>query len=304
MTSWRRIALPVAVVAGCLPSALALASPTTVARPAQHAAATASASPTSPAILQTPAAVMTASAKRGVKWSPGAAKYGVGKNLNLAVKGADGTTLRADVYYPTNTTTGKAAKGPFPVLLIQTPYGKSTAGASGAAESTGEDPYLVEHGYIDVVADVRGTGDSLGKFGLFDPAQTTDGVRLVNWAAKRAHSDHKVGLYGASYLGIDQLRTAGAVGAHSPLKAIFPVVTGTDLYRDTAFMGGILDSEFGVEYLGLTSGLNIVNPLASPQNLAGLTPIEIAHLEDLDSFDANFIVKTLSGGATAFDGSY
>jgi uncharacterized protein len=297
-----RLALPAAVVAGCLPAAFALAGParSASAHPATGPAAAASSS----SVLETPPQVMTASAKRGVHWTPEAAKYGVGSHLNLAVKGADDTTLRADVYYPTNTKTGKAAKGPFPVLLIQTPYGKSTAGASGAAESTGEDPYLVERGYIDVVADVRGTGDSLGQFGLFDPIQTKDGVRLVNWAAKRAHSDHKVGLYGASYLGIDQLRTAGAVGAHSPLKAIFPVVTGTDLYRDTAFMGGILDSEFGATYLGLTSGLNIVNPLASPQNLAGLTPIEIAHLEDIYNFDATFTAKTLTGGATAYDGKY
>jgi putative CocE/NonD family hydrolase len=316
MTSWRRIALPIAVVAGCLPSALALASPVppTHAPLTGHTAAahaTAVSSSTTPGassqpgqILQTPPQIMTASAKRGVKWSPGAAKYGVGSHLNLAVKGADATTLRADVYYPTNTTTGKAAKGPFPVLLIQTPYGKSTAGASGVAESTGEDPYLVQHGYIDVVADVRGTGDSQGQFGLFDPVQTRDAVKLVTWAARRAHSDHKVGLYGASYLGIDQLRTAGAVGAHSPLKAIFPVVTGTDLYRDTAFMGGILDSEFGVEYLGLTSGLNLINPVASPQNLAGLTPIEVAHIQDLYNFDVTFTAKSLTGGATAFDGSY
>ncbi|MFO1533911.1 MAG: SDR family oxidoreductase, partial [Thermoplasmatota archaeon] len=35
-----------------------------------------------------------------------------------------GTTLRADVYFPTTLETGKPAEGPFPVLVTQTPYGK------------------------------------------------------------------------------------------------------------------------------------------------------------------------------------
>ncbi len=117
----------------------------------------------------------------------------------------DGTVLRANVYYP--AVDGHAAPGPFPVLLPQTPYGKDSVAAVGGA--TGEDEYLVERGYIDVVADVRGTGDSGGQFGFFDPAQQQDGATLVRWAAQLPHSDGKVGLYGASYLGINQLLTVG-----------------------------------------------------------------------------------------------
>jgi hypothetical protein len=190
--------------------------------------------------------------------------------------------------------------------MTQTPYGKSTLGAFSS--STGADKYLVARGYLDVVVDVRGTGDSEGEFGLFDPAQVKDSVALVHWAADLPHSDGKVGLYGASYLGINQILTAGAVGKNSPLKAIFPVVSATDLYRDTAFMGGILDVEFGAAYLGLTSGLNLVNPLVTgatdPKSLAGLTPVAIDHLQDLFSFDTTFIANTLAGGADAYDGTY
>jgi putative CocE/NonD family hydrolase len=316
MKHWRGTALPAAIILGCLSGGLAVASPAPTASHAGHAGvatrataghdATSDSTPYSKpgAILKTPHSIMKHSAKPGAHWHPGKEKYGVGSHLNRAVTGAHGTTLRADVYFPTNEKTGKAAKGPFPVLLIQSPYGKSTAGASGFAASTGEDPYLVKHGFIDVVSDVRGTGDSQGQFGLFDPVQTKDSVKMLHWAARRKHSSHKVGLYGASYLGIDQIRTAGAVGRHSPLKAIFPVVSGTDLYRDTAFMGGILDSEFGAAYLGLTGGLNIINPLASPQNLAGLTAIEIQHLIDLYTFDATFTAKTLTGAPTAYDQHY
>ncbi len=255
-------------------------------------------------MLALPPDVAAASAAPGHPWSPEAATYGVGETQNIGVTMSDGTILRADVYFP--TTGGTAAPGPFPVIMTQTPYGKSTLGVAGSG--TGADQYLVQRGYLDVVADVRGTGDSEGQFGLFDPAQVQDAVALVDWAAKLPHSDGKVGLYGASYLGINQILTAGAVGRHSPLKAIFPVVAGTDLYRDTAFMGGLLDSEFGVTYLGLTSGLNLVNPaataLSDPASVAGLTPVEIDHLDDLYTFDATFTADTLTGGPTAYDGSY
>ena len=160
-----------------------------------------------------------------------------------------------------------------------------------------------------MVADVRGTGDSQGAFGLFDPIQDRDGVALVHWAAGRRGSNGKVGLYGASYLGINQLLTAAAVGRHSPLKAIFPVVPANDLYRDTATMGGLIDIEFDAFYLALTGGLNTVGPLLegleNPANLlADLYPGEVQHLTDLGTFDATFTAHTLTGGAPAYEGKY
>ena len=34
------------------------------------------------------------------------------------------------------------------------------------------------------------------------------------------------------------------------------MVPANDIYRDTSFMGGLLDFEFGEAYLGLTGALN------------------------------------------------
>lgn len=258
-----------------------------------------------------PASVLTASSAPGSHWRADKATYGVGKDSDRRVTMSDGTVLRADVYYPTGSN-GMRAPGRFPVVMTQTPYGKGLAGAappSFLGSQTGPNPYLVRRGYIDVVADVRGTGDSQGAFGLFDPVQDGDGVTLVRWAARLPHSNGRVGLYGASYLGIDQLLTAGRIGRHSPLKAIFPVVPGYDLYQDTATMGGLVDIEFDAFYLALTGGLNSVGPLLegleNPANLlADLFPGEVQHLADLDSFDASFSAKTLQGGPTAYDGKY
>ncbi|HSZ38130.1 MAG TPA: CocE/NonD family hydrolase, partial [Acidimicrobiales bacterium] len=115
-------------------------------------------------------------------WSPQPAVYGTGSVLDQPVTMADGTVLRADVYFPTAPGTTTAAAGHFPVLLQQTPYGKAFIVYAAAIAQTDVN-YLVDRGYIVVIADVRGTGDSGGTFDLFDPTQSTDGVTLADWAA-------------------------------------------------------------------------------------------------------------------------
>ena len=266
------------------------------------------------AVLTLGAAALPAAAAHGsggrAAWQPGPAVYGVGETSNVPVTMADGTVLRADIYFPTDRGTSAPAPGPFPVLLVQTPYGKSLSGGRQAAErtgglSTGFSSYLVPRGYIDVVADVRGTGASGGSWGLFDPVQQQDGATLVRWAAALPHSDGKVGTYGPSYLGIDQLLTANALGPGSPLKAMFPIVAGDDLYRDTAFMGGIPGIEFNLPYLLMTGGLHSVDaPLENPQDPAGSLRTVAEHEQGLLSLQARLILSIASGGDEAYDEAY
>jgi putative CocE/NonD family hydrolase len=265
---------------------------------------------------QLPASVISASAAAGSHWKPERATYGTASTNDIAVKGAGGTTIRVNEIYPT-TASGQPAKGPFPVLLTMTPYGKGQGGSSSAGSATsasggtatgGADNYLVKRGYIEVVEDVRGTGDSNGSWGLFDPIQQQDAIKVLNWAAQLAHSDGRVGTYGPSYLGIDQLLLAGAVGPSSPLKAIFPMVSANDIFRDTSFMGGLLDFEFDETYLGLTGGANMVNPIgdaaSDPALVSDLAGIEADHANGLASYHAATTENILSGGPEAYDGSY
>ncbi len=237
-------------------------------------------------------------------WTPEAATYGLGSQSNLPVTMSDGTVLRANVYYPTDPSTGQEAAGSFPVLLSQTPYGKddgSVAGSSSLSELAGESSYLVQRGYIDVVADVRGTGGSQGEWGLFDPVQGQDGATLVDWAATLPHADGDVGLLGASYMGINQFATAADAGpAH--VKAMFPIIAGNDLYRDTSFAGGFPDIEFSSFYLGLTAGLNLLLPATEGNDdfATALTD----HVHDLTDFDATLLADAETGQDAAYDQSY
>ncbi len=263
-----------------------------------------------------PGGVIAASAARGSRWRPEQAIYGTASHDDIAVQGAGGTTIRVNEIYPT-TASGAPAKGPFPVLLTMTPYGKGQGGSSkpgsaassgGGAVTGGADDYLAERGYIEVVEDVRGSGDSNGNWGLFDPIQQQDAIRVLRWAAHLPDSDGRVGTYGPSYLGIDQLLLAGAVGRHSPLKAIFPMVSANDLYRDTSFMGGLLDFEFSETYLGLTGALNTATPFedaaSDPELLAALASIETDHADGLANYHAATTLDVLGGGDEAYDGSY
>jgi putative CocE/NonD family hydrolase len=312
-------------LAGALLLGVFAAATSALAAPA--AAAAAGAAPGAPAVEsapssltglspQLPPGVIAASAAPGSHWQPERAIYGSGSRDDIAVSGAGGTTIRVNEIYPT-LASGRPAAGRFPVLLTMTPYGKGSGGSSkpGSAGSAGAgavtggaDNYLVQRGYIEVVEDVRGTGDSGGSFGLFDPVQTEDAIHVLDWAARLPNSDGRVGTYGPSYLGIDQLLLAGAVGRHSPLKATFPMVPANDIYRDTSFMGGLLDFEFSEVYLGLTTALNTSSPItdaASDTSLLGdLVAVEEDHANSLASYVAGLTVGILGGGDQAYDQSY
>jgi hypothetical protein len=265
---------------------------------------------------QLPADVIAASAAPGSTWKPEPAVYGTGSANDIAISGAGGTTIRVNEIYPT-VASGAPAPGKFPVLMTMTPYGKGQGGSSapgsaaspgGSSPTGGADNYLVQRGYIEVVEDVRGTGDSNGEWGLFDPIQQQDAIDVMNWAAHLPNSTGSVGTYGPSYLGIDQLLLAGAVGKGSPLKAIFPMVPANDIYRDTSFMGGLLDFEFDEAYLGLTGAENMANPVgdsaSDPQLLSDLAGIESDHANGLASYHAASTANILAGGDEAYDGTY
>lgn len=250
-------------------------------------------------------------------WTPQPAPYGEGTELDQPVTMSDGTVLRADVFYPTDPATGSAAPGPFPVLLQQTPYGKQNVSGSSASLANTNVAYFVDRGYIVVIADVRGTGSSEGTWGLFTPVQGTDGAALVDWSAKLPHADGKVGLFGESYMGINQFLTVADLPRRNPVKAMFPIIAGNDLYQDTVTQGGLLDLEFSAFYLGLVASLNAANPVTTPLQSAGsgttaspsttaanaLTE-ELEHDAGLLSYDAPELLTVERDGPEAYDGAY
>jgi len=243
-------------------------------------------------------------------WTPRPAQFGVGVHHNVGVTMSDGVVLRADIHYPTVPETRQPAAGPFPVLLCLTPYGKK-APPPAAQIGGGATPYLVKRGYIEVMVDVRGSGVSAGSFQMFGERQTQDGVELVDWASKLPNANGRVGMFGTSYLAINQLFTAAAVGPDSPLKAIFPVMAARDFYRDAAAMGGAPHLRTVRAYGGVYRLLNIVNPALEvihpgkhPRPRAGGVTGVRQRGRDQRGYFRPLIADAVTGGETAFDGPY
>ncbi len=136
--------------------------------------------------------------------------YGMKIDFDQRVKMRDGVELSADVYRPD-------APGRFPVILSRTPYNKPGAFANAKI--------FVPHGYVFVAMDVRGRGDSDGKFVPYRN-DGIDGYDAIEWAAQQPWSTGKVGTIGGSYNGRIQWLTALTQPPH--LVTMIAMVTPSD----------------------------------------------------------------------------
>ena len=151
----------------------------------------------------------------------GAAPERIVETFSVWVPMRDGVRLSANLFRP-------AGGGRYPTILLRTPYGKGRA-------VTPNYQAFVERGYAVVVEDVRGRYASGGTFRPLEQ-EPQDGEDTLNWIARQAWSDGKIGMMGGSYLGIVQWKAALLNNPH--LKAIFPVVAGCDDYRDRFYSPG------------------------------------------------------------------
>jgi putative CocE/NonD family hydrolase len=118
-------------------------------------------------------------------------------------------------------------------MLQRTPYNR--------AGSQAEANRMATEGYVVVIQDTRGRFDSEGEFYPFR-YESKDGYDTVEWAAKLAYSDGKVGMFGASYVGATQWLAAISKPPH--LVAIFPYVTASEYYEGWTYHGGVLQQLF------------------------------------------------------------
>jgi uncharacterized protein len=140
----------------------------------------------------------------------------------------DGVKLAANVFLP-------AGAGPFPVVLSRTPYLKDALGdlAGYSAKK------YTDAGLAFVMQDVRGKGHSEGFYEAFIP-DLEDGYDTVEWVAKQSWSNGRVGMVGASALGITT--NLAAMSAPPHLVAAFVIVAPYDQLLNT-FPGGVLKDE-------------------------------------------------------------
>jgi predicted acyl esterase len=205
---------------------------------------------------------------------------------------SDGVVLNAVVRRPD-------APGRFPVIVTITPYNGTNSVINV------NDDYLVQRGYVQVVVDVRGTGQSQGTWDDLGPREQRDGYEMVEWAAARSWSNGKVGMWGASYMAISQLFTAAQHPPH--LKVIFPIVPMGDSYRDMVFPGGQNNTGFIPLWLALVSGGALTPPDYALDGDAADLARALGELEqhalNMPGAAANFELQSMAGD-TAFDGPF
>src|SRR5437588_12452464 len=215
----------------------------------------------------------------------------VAKSSNVPVRMGDGVVLYVDVVRPADGS-GKALPGRYPVLLTQTPYNKNGA-------LSFEDDYLVEHGYVQVCAAVRGTGATEGAWDSFGAREQQDGDDLAGWTRTQPWSDGTIGLHGTSYGAINQFTTAEQQPAG--VKAAFPIVPMSDAYRDVTFGGGAVNTSFIPLWLGLVTSLGMLPPTYSANEPAEAAKVLVQHTGGALSFQASQVLDSTTGGTAASD---
>lgn len=134
----------------------------------------------------------------------------------------DGVQLATNVFLP-------EGKGPWPVILTRTPYSKDGTFSFRWRQYN-------KKGYAFVIQDCRGTFRSQGKYRPFEDDRD-DGYDTIGWIDKQPWCNGKIGLSGASAMGITSLLAAISNPEH--LVAAFVVVAPQSLWEEATFMGGV-----------------------------------------------------------------
>ena len=149
--------------------------------------------------------------------------------LDVPARMRDGVVLRADVYRP-------AGDGPWPTIVIRTPYGKGVMfentwnGLSGVEAA--------RRGFMVVIQDVRGRYASDGEWHPLHH-EGEDGADTIAWAAELRGSNGRVGMWGGSYCGHTQLRAA--LEQPPALAAITPLMTWFEPRAGLVSRGGAIE---------------------------------------------------------------
>lgn len=170
---------------------------------------------------------------------------------NCRIPLRDGVEIFCDIYRP------EGVRSAVPILLAWGPYGKHWLTNRVFWPRSGVDPdwlsdltafeapdplWWGQQGYGVAVVDPRGAWLSPGDFHHNGIQEAEDCADAIEWLGRRPWSNGRVGMTGVSYLaGIQYLVAPLRPG---PLAALNPWEGFSDWYREFAYHGGILETNF------------------------------------------------------------
>lgn len=178
-------------------------------------------------------------------WDAGGVPIVIRKDLRVPMR--DGVELAVDAYHGSDDK-------PRPALIAMSAYGKELQALAlttppqrrpspmwdGCIEA-GDIVRVVGEGYVHVIGDMRGTGDSggemIGNYNFGGVSQGQDLYDVIEWVAAQPWCDGNVGMIGISYFGSMQVLAAAERPPH--LKAIFVSGGHFDFY-ETTYHGGVM----------------------------------------------------------------
>jgi uncharacterized protein len=159
-----------------------------------------------------------------------ASAQGAEVSKDIRFTASDGITLQT-------TVTGEDPLSPRPVIVEFSPYGRNSGSFKPGPD------------YNSLLVQIRGTGDSDGRFDALGQRTQQDVSEVLQWACNQPWSDGNLGLNGFS---------ASAITIYNSLHLQLPCVraavlkSGTfELYRDLLWPGGISNFIPGLGVLGL-----------------------------------------------------
>ena len=170
---------------------------------------------------------------------------------NCPITLRDGTEIYCDLYRP------QGAERDVPILLAWGPYGKHALSNHVFWPRSGVDPGWLSdltpfegpdpvwwggRGYAVAVVDPRGAWLSGGDFHHNGIQEAEDCADAIEWLGGRSWSNGRVGMTGVSYLAAIQYLVAPL--RPGPLAALNPWEGFSDWYREFAYHGGILETNF------------------------------------------------------------
>ena len=188
---------------------------------------------------------------------------------DVPVKMRDGVNIYVDIYLPARLDGEKV-----PALISWSFYGKRPGDGMDCWKVLGVPPHTISkmskfespdpgywcrNGYAVVNVDPRGVGHAEGDHTLFGTQDGQDGYDLIEWLAGQSWCNGKSALAGNSCVAMTQWRIAAQQPPH--LAAICPWEGTSDIYRESAFEGGIPASSFIKHIVNKTVGTGYIDDL-------------------------------------------